>query len=99
MKILLCCKAGVTSNMFAAALKDEAAKKGIDVTVWAAAETAVEYSIDQADIVLVTPQLKGDVAKFEDLADADTPVLLISDEDFTKFNAAKVLDEALAKKA
>ena len=41
MKILLCCKAGVTSNMFAAKLKDEASQKGIDVTVWAAAETAV----------------------------------------------------------
>lgn len=27
MKILLCCKAGVTSNMFASALKDEASKK------------------------------------------------------------------------
>ena len=26
MKILLCCKAGVTSNMFASALKDEASK-------------------------------------------------------------------------
>ena len=30
MKVLLCCKAGVTSNMFASALKDEAAKKDID---------------------------------------------------------------------
>ena len=83
MKILLCCKAGVTSNMFAAKLKDEASQKGIDVTVWAAAETAVEYSIDQADIVLVTPQLKSSLSKF--------------DEDFTQFNAKKVLDEALAK--
>ena len=55
MKILLCCKAGVTSNMFAAALKEEAAKKGVEIVVWAAAETAVEYSIDQADLVLVTP--------------------------------------------
>ena len=97
MTILLCCKAGVTSNMFAAKLKDEASQKGIDVTVWAAAETAVEYSIDQADIVLVTPQLKSSLSKFEDLADPETPVILISDEDFTQFNAKKVLDEALDK--
>lgn len=96
MKILLCCKAGVTSNMFAAALKDEASKKDIDVIIWAAAETAVEYSIEQADIVLVTPQLKSSVRKFEGLANSGTPVILISDEDFTNFNAKKVLDEALA---
>ncbi|MBO6046347.1 MAG: PTS sugar transporter subunit IIB [Erysipelotrichaceae bacterium] len=98
MKILLCCKAGVTSNMFATALKEEAGKKGIDVNVWAAAETAVAYSIDRADIVLVTPQLRSSLRKFEDLADSDTPVILISDEDFVNFNAKKVLEEALAQK-
>lgn len=97
MKILLCCRAGVTSNMFASALKDEAAKKEIEIMVWAAAESAVEYSIEQADIVLVTPQLAGSVRKFEGLASSGTPVILISDEDFKTFNAQKVLDEALAQ--
>lgn len=97
MKVLLCCKAGVTSNMFAAALKDEAEKREMDIVVWAAAESAVEYSIDQANIVLVTPQLRSSVSKFEDLVDPDTPVYLISDEDFTSFNVSKVLDEALKK--
>lgn len=95
MRILLCCKAGVTSNMFASALKDEAAKRDLEVTVWAAAETAVEYSIEQADIILVTPQLKNSVRKLEGLAKSGTPVILISDEDFTTFNAKKVLEEAL----
>jgi len=99
MKVLLCCKAGVTSNMFAAKLKDAAKEKDVELTVWAAAETAVEYSISNADIVLVTPQLRSSLSKFEDLADVETPVIMISDEDFTEFNAAKVLDEALAAKA
>lgn len=97
MKILLCCRAGVTSNMFASALKDEAKKKDMDIVIWAAAESAVEYSIEQADIVLVTPQLKGDISKFEELASSETPVILIDDEDFRTFNAKKVLDEALSK--
>lgn len=96
MKILLCCKAGVTSNMFASALKDEASKKDMEVIIWATAETMIEYSIEQADLILVTPQLKSSVSKFEDLAKAETPVILISDEDFVQFNAKKVLEEALA---
>lgn len=98
MKILLCCKAGVTSNMFASALKDEATKKDLEIVIWAAAETAVEYSIEQADIILVTPQLASSLRKFEGLANSGTPVILISDEDFRTFNAKKVLEEALAKK-
>lgn len=97
MKILLCCKAGVTSNMFASALKDEASKRDLEIIIWAAAETAVEYSIEQADIILVTPQLKSSLTKFEDLARPGTPVILISDEDFKTFNAKKVLEDALQK--
>lgn len=97
MKILLCCTAGVTSNMFAAAIKDEAKKRDIQVTVWAAAETAVEYSIEQADVILVTPQLAGSVKKFKDLSNPGTPVLLISNEDFETFNAKGVLEDALSK--
>ena len=97
MKVLLCCKAGVTSNMFASALKDEASKRDLEIIIWAAAETAVEYSIEQADIILVTPQLKSSLTKFEDLARPGTPVILISDEDFKTFNAKKVLEDALQK--
>ena len=97
MKILLCCKAGVTSNMFASALKDEASKRDLEIIIWAAAETAVEYSIEQADIILVTPQLKSSLTKFEDLARPVTPVILISDEYFKTFNAKKVLEDALQK--
>ena len=97
MKILLCCKAGVTSNMFASALKDEASKRDLEIIIWAAAETVVEYSIEQADIILVTPQLKSSLTKFEDLARPGTPVILISDEDFKTFNAKKVLEDALQK--
>lgn len=98
MKILLCCKAGVTSNMFASALKDEAKQKDLEIIIWAAAETAIEYSIEQADIVLVTPQLRSSLTKFEDLAKPGTPVILINDNDFQTFNAKKVLEEALERK-
>ena len=97
MKILLCCKAGVTSNMFASALKDEASKKDMEIVVWAAAETAVEYSIDSADIVLVTPQLTSSLRNLEGLAKSGTPVILIDEDDFRTFNAKKVLAEALEK--
>lgn len=97
MKILLCCKAGVTSNMFASALKDAASKKDVEIVVWAAAETAIEYSIESADLVLVTPQLQSSIRKLEGLAKSGTPVILIDENDFRTFNAEKVLNEALEK--
>ena len=95
MRILLCCLAGVTSTLFASKLKDAASRKRADVIVWSASEHAVEHSIGLADVVLVTPQLKGSVEKIQAL-DPEKKVLLISEEDFAGFNAIKVFDQILA---
>lgn len=94
MKILLCCLAGVTSTLFASKLKDAASRKRNDVMVWSASEHAVEHSIALADVVLVTPQLKGSVEKIQAL-DPSKKVILISDEDFANFNAIKIFDTVL----
>lgn len=89
MRILLCCMAGVTSTLFSAKLKDAASRKVKDFTVWSASEHAVQHSIKLADIVLVTPQLKGSIEKIQAL-DPSKKVMLISEEDFVGFNAIKV---------
>ena len=99
MRILLCCMAGVTSTLFSAKLKDAASRKIKDFTVWSASEHAVEHSIKLADIVLVTPQLKGSIDKIQAL-DPSKKVMLISEEDFVGFNAIKVfadIQKALAE--
>lgn len=97
MKILLCCKAGVSCNMFASTLKDEADKQNLDVVIWATPETAIEYSIKSANLILITPQIASSIKKVKDLANPNTPIYIISDDDFQSFNAKKVLEEALAK--
>lgn len=93
MKILLCCLAGVTSTLFSTRLKEAAARKRVDATVWSASEHAVEFSMELADVVLVEPQLKGSVDKIKAL-DPEKPVILISDEDFLNFNAMKIFEMA-----
>ena len=100
MKILLCCLAGVTSTLFASTLKDVASRKRGDVMVWSASEHAVEHSIKLADVVLVTPQIKASAEKIQAL-DPSKPVIVIEDEDFVKFNVAKIFAlacEAVDKK-
>ena len=69
----------------------------MEVIIWATAETMIEYSIEQADVILVTPQLKKFCIKVWRPCKAGTPVILISDDDFVQFNAKKVLEEALAQ--
>lgn len=94
MRILLCCLAGVTSTLFASKLKDAASRKRNDVMVWSASEHAVEHSIKLADVVLVTPQIKGSYEKIQAMA-PDKKVMLISDEDFANFNAVKIFADIM----
>jgi len=94
VKILLCCLAGVTSTLFSSKLKDAAARKRVDATVWSASEVAVEYSIGLADVVLVEPQLRSSIDKIKAL-EPGKPVILISEEDFKNFNAMKIFDMAV----
>ena len=93
MKVLLCCVAGVTSTLFASKLKDAAARKRVDATVWSASEHAVEYSGDLADVIMVEPQLRASYDKIK-AAYPDKPVLLITEDDFKNFNAQKMFDLA-----
>ncbi len=96
MRILLCCLAGVTSTLFASKLKDAASRKRNDVMVWSASEHAVEHSIKLADVVLVAPQLKGSYDKIKAM-DPNKKVILVSEEDFANFNAAKIFADIVAE--
>lgn len=96
MKIVLCCLAGVTSTLFASKLKDAASRKRNDVMVWSASEHAIEHSINLADVVLIEPQLKGSFEKIQAM-DPSKKVMLISEEDFLNFNAAKIFNDIVAE--
>lgn len=93
MKILLCCEAGVTSTLFSTKLKEAATRRGVDSTVWSASKYAVEFSADLADVILVEPQLRSHVDAIKKMV-PEKPVILISDDDFTNFNALKIFDQA-----
>lgn len=95
-KILLCCSAGMTTNMLVNSMKEEAKKENIDVMVWAVAETAVSLSWADADCVLVAPQISSSLSKIRDMVTTNIPVEVINSEDFSKMNGKKVLDYAIS---
>lgn len=95
-KILLCCSAGMTTNMLINAMKEEAKKENINVMIWAVAKTAVELSWADADCILVAPQIAESLTKVREMVTTNIPVELINSEDFSKMNGKKVLDFAIS---
>lgn len=94
-KILLCCTSGITGSMLVKAMKDDAAKKNIDVMIWTVSESAIELSWADADCVLVAPQSTNVLEKVESLVKGSIPVVAIDATDFTKMDGKVVLEQAI----
>lgn len=95
-KILLCCSAGITTSMLVNSMKKEAQKAGIDVMIWAVAESAIELSWADADCILVAPQATASLPKIHNLVKSNIPVETIDGVDFSKMDGKTVLKDAIA---
>ena len=94
-KILLCCASGLTTNMLVNSIKKEATNKGVSVLCWAVAETAVDLSWADADVVLVAPQSKGDLENIKTMINGTIPCDAIDGVDFSKMDGKAVLEQAI----
>lgn len=94
-KILLCCNAGMSTSLLVQKMQKEAASRGDSVEIEARPMNEAMDHIDEADVVLLGPQIgyaKGDFEKA--VADKGTPVAVIAMADYGRMNAKKILDDA-----
>lgn len=95
-KILLCCSAGITTNMLVNSMKKEAENAGIDVMVWAVAESALALSWADADCILLAPQTASSYDKVKNMVNTSIPVEKIDGVDFSTMNGKVVLEKAIS---
>lgn len=58
MNILLCCSAGMSTSLLAKRMKKTAQEQGEECRIWTLPGEAVPKQIDQADVVLLGPQVR-----------------------------------------
>lgn len=58
MNILLCCSAGMSTSLLVSKMEQSAKKQGIDCKIWAIATSEVNDEIENADVVLLGPQVR-----------------------------------------
>lgn len=94
--IALICQNGASTGMFAAAMKNAAKEKGIDISIEAYPDNQVGEFIKQKDLILIGPQIafKKDsiLKKFPEEA---YKFRNIDSMDFGFMNGKKVLEESL----
>lgn len=94
--ILLVCSAGMSTSMLVKKMQEAAEKKEIDVKIQAIAEAEAKNYIEEADMILLGPQVRFLLNKLKGLA-GDTPVEVIDMAAYGTMNGEKVLNMALEK--
>ena len=93
--ILLACAGGMSTSMMVERMKQEASARGLEAKIWAVSEAVVAEHIDQADVLLVGPQLRFKVPELQKSYPAK-PIAAIEMRDYGMMNGKAVLDVALA---
>ena len=94
--IVLCCAAGMSTSMLVQRMKDAAQKKGIEDSIKAVPVAEFKANLNDADIVLLGPQVKYEQAKLQALADPlGKKVAVIDMMDYGMMKGDVVLEKAL----
>ena len=96
MKIMLCCNAGMSTSLLVQKMQKEAASRGMDVTIEARPMNEAMDHINEADIILLGPQIGYAKGDFEKAVDGRIPVTVIPMVDYGHMNAPKILDDVAA---
>ena len=91
-KILLACAAGLSTSMMVQKMKEAAIKKGYEVEIEAMPTNRVTNEIINAvDAILLGPQVRYELAKFEERVNHKIPVGVIDFQDYGMMNGEQVL--------
>ncbi|MDO5407663.1 MAG: PTS sugar transporter subunit IIB [Eubacteriales bacterium] len=93
-KILLVCNAGMSTSMLVTKMKKAAEEGGVEVSIEAKSLSEAKTQIEEADIVLLGPQIRYELANVKKIA-GSVPVEAIDMKDYGMMNGAKVLKHAL----
>lgn len=96
VNILLCCAAGMSTSLLVESMEEAASEQGIKANIRAISISLLEESIEEADVVLVGPQIKFKFKQIKVIAEENSiPTELISIVDYGRVDGKNVLKQAL----
>lgn len=96
-KILLVCSAGMSTSMLVKKMEEAALNHNIEAKIWAVGEARSQEDLQQADIVLLGPQVRYLEKKMNDRVSHGKPVMVIDMAAYGRMDGEKVLLAALDK--
>jgi len=96
MNILLCCAAGMSTSLLVTKMEKAAQEQGIDGKIWAVPANQVNQHIDNADVLLLGPQVRFLLSNMKKLGEEKgIPVDAINPVHYGMCNGPEVLKTAI----
>ena len=95
INILLVCSAGMSTTMLVNRMKESAAEKNIKAHIWSVEDANYPNEVEDADIILLGPQVRFLANKMKVLVGDKAPVELIEMSIYGSMNGEAALDKAL----
>lgn len=96
MNILLVCSAGMSTSLLVTKMEKAAEAKGMAAKIWAVSSDAAKDNIDEADVLLLGPQVRFLLGKMKELAEPKgIQVEAINPMDYGMMDGEKVLNQAI----
>jgi PTS system cellobiose-specific IIB component len=96
MNILLCCSAGMSTSLLVSKMEKSAQTIGLDCKIWAVGSTEVKNHLDQADVLLLGPQVRYLVGQLQQDVNGRIPVEAINPMHYGLCNGEEVLNQAIS---
>ncbi|MDR1307879.1 MAG: PTS sugar transporter subunit IIB [Treponema sp.] len=97
MNITLLCNAGMSTSVLVEKLKEDGKAMGIDLDVDALPVETQDNRMEHTDILLLGPQVRYLLKKFQDRYNGKIPVIMVMNmSDYGLQNTKKILGDALA---
>lgn len=96
MQIILLCALGMSTSLLVKKMNKEADQQSIDATIEAYSVDDLEEQLENADIILLGPQIRYKKREiFQKAEEAGVPIGVIDMKAYGVFDGKKVLNQAL----
>lgn len=96
INIILICGGGISSRLLAIKMTDISKRMKLNLSIKVYSEIGFEKYIDNADVVLVAPQIRYMLPEFKEVSDnKGIPIDLIGKSDYASVNGEGVINLAL----
>ncbi len=94
-KILLVCSAGMSTSLLVTKMEEEAKAQGVEAKIWAVAEASAAANWEDADVLLLGPQVRFIEGKIKEMVGGKIPVAVIDMRAYGMMDGKTVFNTAM----